>query len=403
MAKWTLATALSLLMVAHSVSAQQPALPHGLKLERVALLMRHGVRAPTKGEPVAASQPWPAWAVDVAHMTPHGESAIRLIAAFDRANWRAAGLLPANGCAPVRVIADNGQRTTLTGRIYADVLAGGCPAGTVTGWPGDVDILFAPIGTAGVTYDARIADRAAHAMAGSGGVAGEERRHEAQIGLLGRIICTPYSVDCDVARTPSRLAPAERDKRPRMTGALAHASGAAQAMMLQYMDGWPMEKVGWGRVTPADFAKLSALRSSVFRIVARPPYVARANSARLGPLMADALGGAGAPRVTAVIGHDTNIASLAGLLGLHWRVPGLADDDPVPGGAIVFEKLVDAKGRGYVRALYRSQTLEQIRRLTPLTISAPYVHVMPMKGCRARNVRGLCSASQFREALLRRN
>jgi 4-phytase/acid phosphatase len=105
---------------------------------------------------------------------------------------------------------------------------------------------------------------------------------------------------------------------------------------------------------------------------------------------------ADAPALTMISGHDTNVASLAGLLDLHWRVPGLAADDPAPGGAIVFERLVDRQGRRYVRAAYRAQTLAQIRALTRLGGAArPYRRVMPIATCTARGVRGLCTLAAF--------
>jgi 4-phytase/acid phosphatase len=170
-------------------------------------------------------------------------------------------------------------------------------------------------------------------------------------------------------------------------------------LLLEYADGKPMPEVGWGRATPADIGRLAALHSSEFRLLARPRYVARANLALLAPLIADSLAGDDGAAVTMISGHDTNIASLGGLLDLHWRVPGLAADDPSPGGAIVLERLRDASGGRYVRALYRSQTLAQIRSAAPLTL--PYVAILPIPGCTARGVAGLCTLADFRKTLLR--
>ena len=93
------------------------------------------------------------------------------------------------------------------------------------------------------------------------------------------------------------------------------------------------------------------------------------------------------------------MASLGGLLGLHWRVPGLAANDPSPGGAIVLERLTDDRGGAYVRALYRSQTVEQIRGLVA---GDPHVEILPIAGCLARGVRGLCTGDQFRRAMATR-
>jgi 4-phytase/acid phosphatase len=79
----------------------------------------------------------------------------------------------------------------------------------------------------------------------------------------------------------------------------------------------------------------------------------------------------------------------------------LAADDPAPGGAIVLERLVDARGQAYVRALYRSQTIEQLRKLADPAVEAPYVAVLPIAGCKARGVIGLCTMQAFQTQLTR--
>jgi 4-phytase/acid phosphatase len=77
-----------------------------------------------------------------------------------------------------------------------------------------------------------------------------------------------------------------------------------------------------------------------------------------------------AARLVVIAGHDTNIANLAGVLGLQWTLPGQPDDTP-PGGALVFEVWRDAGGAAWVRARFVYQTLEQLRSLTPLDAAHP--------------------------------
>ena len=306
------------LLAAAPVTAKEPPLPAGLRLDRVVLMMRHGVRPPTKSPPMpagTASAPWPSWPVEPGYLTPHGRAAVGQVGTYDRASWIAAGLLPRTGCARLRIVADSDQRTIETARAY--VVA---------------------------------------------------------------------------------LAPAESGKRPKLTGALDRASTAAQILLLEYADGKPMAEVGWGRVTAAEIGRFAEFHATEFRLLARPRYVAKANLSLLTPLMIGALTGEGGAPVTMIAGHDTNVASLGGLLGVHWHVPGLAADDPAPGGAIVLERLVDARGQRFVRALYRSQTLDQIRALAPATA---YVAVLPIAGCSARGVVGLCTEADFVKALTR--
>jgi 4-phytase/acid phosphatase len=157
-----------------------------------------------------------------------------------------------------------------------------------------------------------------------------------------------------------------------------------------------MREVGWGRATVTDIERGSELHALEFQILARPRYVAARNLALIGAAMRDAMVKPDAPAVTMISGHDTNVANLGGLLDLHWKVPGLARDDPSPGGALIFERLVDAKGQRYVRAVYRSQTIEQIRNLTPLSgTERPYRAVLALPGCTALGEKGLCTLAQF--------
>jgi 4-phytase/acid phosphatase len=66
------------------------------------------------------------------------------------------------------------------------------------------------------------------------------------------------------------------------------------------------------------------------------------------------------------------VTGLAGLLGLHWALPGYHPDFCAPGGALVFELRQSRRSRDFVvRAYYTAQTFDQLRDLTHLTLSEP--------------------------------
>ena len=377
----------------------------GLRVDRVVMLMRHGVRPPTKAPPMpagTAAEAWPAWPVKPGYLTPHGATALTRLGAADRARFVASGVMPRTACARVRIVADSDQRTIATAEAWAAAVAPGCKT-EITHLPQDVaDPLFSPIDERAVAFDADAARAAVLADAGPGGIAAEERRLRPVLARLDAILCGAARTACGIAAEPSSLAPIKPGSRPKLSGALDRASTVAQILLLEYVEGKPMREVGWGRATAADIARASELHAVEFRLLARPHYVAAANMAGIGPLIRNALedSRADAPAVTMISGHDTNIASLAGLLDLHWQVPGLAADDPSPGGAILFERLSDGSGRRYVRAVYRSQTLAQIRTLAKLGgATPPYRAVMPIATCAARGIRGLCTITAF-EALI---
>jgi len=82
--------------------------------------------------------------------------------------------------------------------------------------------------------------------------------------------------------------------------------------------------------------------------------------------------GDGKSRVLVIISSDYLVAGLAGLLGLHWALPGYQPDFCAPGGALVFELRQSTKSKEYlVRAFYTAQTFDQLRNLTPLTLDSP--------------------------------
>jgi 4-phytase / acid phosphatase len=73
-----------------------------------------------------------------------------------------------------------------------------------------------------------------------------------------------------------------------------------------------------------------------------------------------------------IISSDAYIVGLAGLLKLHWMLPGYQQDFVAPGGALVFElRQVMSTGDYIVRTYFTAQTLDQLRNLTPLTTEQP--------------------------------
>lgn len=384
-----LATAALALMAgtAHAAPA-----PQGMSVDRVVILMRHGVRPPTKAQPMPAEvtpETWPSWPVEPGFLTPHGALAVERLGASDVADLRAQGVIPAKGCPTVRIVADSDQRTIETAKSWAKAIAPGCAIPSDHQPQGGKDARFGPIEAGLVKLDPAQVDAAVAQGIGPGGMAAVDTAHRDLLVLADQILCKDGpSATCGIGHQPTTIAPATATKRPKMAGALDRASTVAQIMLLEYGEGKPLPQVGWGRVTPAQIARLSALHALEFRLLARPYPVASANLSGLLPIMREGL--TGNTPVTMISGHDTNVANLGGLLDLHWQVPGLAQDDPAPGGAIVLERLKAKDGKLYVRASYRAQSLEQIRAATPLKPGAAYRTAMPIPGCAAEQVDGLC-------------
>lgn len=389
---WSVLTASAALLSGTAQAAPQRS---DLVVDQVVMLMRHGVRPPTKAPPMPAGtarDAWPGWSVPPGWLTPHGAGAVERLGEWDAARFRRDGVLPASGCpaaGAVHVYADSDQRTIATAEAWLAALAPGCSLKSEHRPQDEADPIFNGIEAAGAAYDPARADAAVRDAVGPGGIAAIERRYRPLLDRLDAILCGEQLSGCGISRKPSSIAPAGPGKRPKLGGALDSASTAAQILLLEYADGMPAKDVGWGRANAKDVEALSAFHALEFRLLAQPRYIAKINFAPIAAMIDRAW--QGPAKLAMISGHDTDIANLGGLLGVHWRVPGLADDDPSPGGAFVLTRLHDRKGQTYVRVSYRSQTVDQIRSAARIGTSEGYEAVLTPQGCSA----GLCTQQQF--------
>jgi len=152
--------------------------------------------------------------------------------------------------------------------------------------------------------------------------------------------------------------------------------------VLEYADGQP--EVGWGRMTRERLADCYILHALRFDLMQRTFYIAQVEASNLAAHLSRSfeqtasgrpVAGAFAPLGACLVievGHDGNLANLAGLLGLSWSVDDLPNSPTLPGGALVFELWQHPLDqRFFVRAYYMAQTLDQMRAAQPLTTQAP--------------------------------
>ena len=155
-----------------------------------------------------------------------------------------------------------------------------------------------------------------------------------------------------------------------------------------------MSEVGWGRITRDQIERLLVFNTIKFDYADRPLYIAQAAA---GPLARGVLAAlrtpAGAP-ITLFAGHDTNIAELGGLLGLHWQAASYPADAIPPGSALGFELWSDGGGRQYVRAFFRAQTMDQLRNLDTLGPANRLRRVSDALSCDLKTFTGIVRGSE---------
>jgi 4-phytase/acid phosphatase len=167
-------------------------------------------------------------------------------------------------------------------------------------------------------------------------------------------------------------------------------------LMLEYVEGMPMEQVGWGRVTREQIQTIMSLHSMKGEVLQRPYYVGARGASPLLRRMLSALTAGDGARLSVFVGHDTNISDMSGLLGFDWQVESYPAHTPPPGGAFGLELLSDAHGNHFVRAFYRSQTMDQMRDLTPLDLSTPaFRQTVAIPGCGMPDHPDICPLATF--------
>ena len=390
-------------------SVQAETAPEGYQLQQVLIMSRHNLRAPlaNNGSVLEQSTPnkWPEWDVPGGQLTTKG-GVLEVYMGHYMREWLAEqGMVTSGECPPSNAVyayANSLQRTVATAQFFITGAFPGC----------DVPVHHQEaMGTMDPTFNPVITDKSEAFGQQAVKAMGDERQKmklDESYKLLEQIVDYKNSPSCKEKQECSLTEgkdtfSAPFEKEPGVSGPLKVGNSLVDAFTLQYYEGFPMDQVAWGEIkTAQQWRVLSELKNGYQDSLFTSPEVARNVAAPLVKYIDKALVTEPdkAAKVTVLVGHDSNIASL--LMALDFKPYQLHDQyerTPI-GGKIVFQRWHDKEGnRELMKIEYVYQSTEQIRNAQALTLQAPPQRVtLELKGCPV-DANGFCPVDKFNAVL----
>ncbi len=334
------------------VAAQAVAVSDGepayYELQKVVILSRHGVRAPTQSAETLESwspKEWPKWGVERGYLTPRGYD---LIKQTWQLNAKSAPFVHANCPAPntVQVIADSDERTVETAKALIEGLYPGCGISPKVE-KGKHSALFSPVRA----KVCKIKDPESLARKLTDKAAGASETYRQEIELLNKVADGNFFGE--LVGTASK-------HKVGLKGGPYNGASFAELLSLEWGQ-WPGQLPGWDSVSYEKLKEAMKLRVGVFSLLNRDMEVARYKGSELAKRIIDTLSSDSSPRFTYIVGHDTNLANMGAMFDLDWQLPDRQPNENVPGGYLKFEKWL-AGDKSIIRISYSALSPEQMHK-----------------------------------------
>ena len=387
----------------------------GTVLKQIIIFGRHSIRSATSDTTNLnqfSANPSPGFpGVPVGYLTPNGRLAAGLMGSYFHDYLLHEGVLTGDtntDLARSYFRANTIERSYITAAEFGAGLIPGASIPVHTYAAGTPDLVFEPLLAGVATVDPARALAELQGVYGSG--TNLSSAYSRELSLISKVLYPPGTQPLYPGTTPTNNAPpgsfdpttlpillttnapqySTNSTNYYITGEVLSMGGLESTMdatdpfVMQYAVGFPTNDVAWGRLTLDELSQQTRLVTLQFDICMRQPYLARVQSSSAashilrsmlqvtGGVPLEGAFGTNQPQVLVIISSDAYLAGLAGLLDMHWLLPGYQPDFCPPGGALVFElRQVTATGQYLVRVFYTAQTFDQLRNLTHLTLAAP--------------------------------
>lgn len=406
------------------VSAQQqrsPEFKQKYKLQEAVVLSRHNIRSPLSDSKSDLGRmtphEWTKWTAPKSELTLRGGVLETQMGQYFRKWAEDAGLFPVNhapSADDVNVIANSMQRCIATAQYFT---SGFMPVGGIEVWhryvPSKMDPLFNPQLTKVTPEFVATAMEQIKAMGGKKGIVGI---NEAVAPNYAKIIEVLDVEDSPMAKEKSPKLDALKNynteflwevyQEPRLKSgsALKELNTASDALILQFYEQPDSVKAAFGHnLSREDWEKIAHVKDTYQDVLFTAPIVAANVAHPLIQYMYDELRSPDR-KFTFLVGHDSNLSSVATALGVEeYELPNAIEKKTPIGSKIVVEKFVGADGKEYADINIVYQSINQLRNMELLDLdNPPMIYPLTLKGL-TKNADGLYSMedlnARFEQAL----
>lgn len=397
-----------------SFSAQAIETLDNYTLEQVVVFSRHGLRAPlasptsTLGK-ITPNQ-WPQWDTPASYLTTRG-GVLESYFGHYFSEWLVDNkLLTENTCPSeneVYIYTNSLQRTIATGQYFTVGAFPGCIVPIIHKEKlGTMDPVFFPVISDDNPEFKQAAITSINQTAHAKGIEGLNQKLNNTYQDLSNIINYTQSTNCladkqcDFTDLPTKII-IEKGKEPGITGPLRTGTSIADAFILQYYEGAPLQDIAWGKIkNNKQFEQLVAIKEHYNTVLFGSPVIAKQVAVNLINYINQTFSEKNHTKFTFLVGHDSNVASLFSALKIKsYTLPDQFETTPI-GGKVVFQKWRDNhSGEALMKIEYFYQSTDQIRNLTQLNRNnPPHKVTLEMENC-PTNTMGFCSFSTFKQII----
>ena len=391
------------------------------KLKEAVVLSRHNIRSPLSDSKSDLGRmtphEWTKWSAGKSELTSRGGALETMMGQYFR-KWAVdAGLFPENytpTADDLNIIANSMQRCIATAQYFS---SGFMPVGGVRVnhryTPSKMDPLFNPQLTKVSPEFVATAMEQINAMGGKKGIVGINEAIAPNYEFIQEVMDTkdspmaksndPKLKDFTNYNTEIVL---EKFKEPsiKAASALKDLNAASDAFILQYYEEPDSVKAAFGKkLTRDQWSQLAHIKDVYQDVLFTAPIVAVNVANPLIQYMYDELLSPDR-KFTFLVGHDSNLSSVATALGVEeYELPDAIEKKTPIGSKIVIEKFEGADGQEYADINIVYQTVDQLRNMELLSLdNPPMIYPLSLKGLE-KNADGLYKLAdlenRFEEAL----